>query len=397
MYISNNFFIMWHILVNSKTYRNIIFTFVWIMYFIIYYHLSYDYIIYYFTNKIIYWDYLISYFNAIIWMFTSIWIIGIFIKIFQKIVDSFFDSNREKLFFLDILYWFMSFTKYFISLFVFIYFAIVPTFVEVYLHKFYFVSIIVVVVYYITKFINKYFEKDLLKRAKLKTQSKTLFPFLNKVIVVFIWIVWVITIFDNLGYNISALIAWAWIWWLAIAFAAQKSISNIFGAINILLNKPFSIWDYVRINWVTWTVKDIWLSYLTIIDKLWHQVMIPNEVIISNNVENFSIRENRRTDFSIWVAFWTSLEKMQEWVLIIEQILNEEVEKWDIWKYRVNFDMFWEFSLNIQATYFSLLNDSIDEYVKQKEKINLEIKNRFKKAGVEMAFPTRELIIKKES
>ncbi|NVP17675.1 mechanosensitive ion channel family protein [Candidatus Gracilibacteria bacterium] len=388
---------MGHILVNSKTYRNIIFTFVGIMYFIIYYHLSYDYIVYYFTNKIIYGDYIISYFNAIIGMFTSIGIIGIFIKIFQKIVDSFFDSNREKLFFLDILYGFMSFTKYFISLFVFIYFAIVPAFVEVYLHKFYFVSIIVVVVYYITKFINKYFEKDLLKRAKLKTQSKTLFPFLNKVIVVFIWIVGVITIFDNLGYNISALIAGAGIGGLAIAFAAQKSISNMFGAINILLNKPFSIGDYVRINGVTGTVKDIGLSYLTIIDKLGHQVMIPNEVIISNNVENFSIRENRRTDFSIGVAFGTSLEKMQEGVSIIESILEEEKELGFIGKYRVNFDMFGEFSLNIQATYFSLLNDSIDEYVKQKEKINLEIKNRFKKAGVEMAFPTRELIIKKES
>ena len=166
---------------------------------------------------------------------------------------------------------------------------------------------------------------------------------------------------------------------------------------DAFLNKPFIVWDYVSINWVTWTVKDIWLSYLTIIDKMWHQVMIPNEVIISNNVENFTVRENRRTDFSIWVVYGTSLEKMNEGVNIIENILQKHLEEWTIASYRVNFEMFAEFSLNIQATYFSLINDSVVLYLKQKENINLEIKDKFKEAWLEMAFPTRELIIRKES
>jgi len=382
---------------NPRLYRNIIFTFVWIIYFILYYLLSHDYIIQYFSNKIYYWNYVLAYFNAIIWFAITVWVIWIWNKIFQYFMDKFFDKDREDFFFLDILYWFISLTKYFIALYVFIRFAILPDFFENYISKFYSVSIILVVVFYITKFINKFFEKDLAKKAKIKSQWKTLLPFVNKIIVVFIWVVWIITIFDNIGYNISALVAWAWIWWLAIAFAAQKSISNIFGAINILLNKPFIVWDYVSINWVTWTVKDIWLSYLTIIDKMWHQVMIPNEVIISNNVENFTVRENRRTDFSIWVVYGTSLEKMNEGVNIIENILQKHLEEWTIASYRVNFEMFAEFSLNIQATYFSLINDSVVLYLKQKENINLEIKDKFKEAWLEMAFPTRELIIRKES
>lgn len=382
---------------NPRLYRNIIFTFVWIFYFILYYLLSHDYILEYFSSKIYYWNYVLAYFNAIIWFSTTVWVIWILNKIFQYFMNKFFDRDREEFFFLDILYWFISVTKYFIAIYVFINFAILPDFFELYISKFYSISIILVVVFYITKFINKFFDKDLAKKAKIKSQWKTLLPFVNKIIVVFIWIVWIITIFDNIGYNISALVAWAWIWWLAIAFAAQKSISNIFGAINILLNKPFVVWDYVSINWVTWTVKDIWLSYLTIIDKMWHQVMIPNEVIISNNVENFTVRENRRTDFSIWVVYGTSLQKMNEWVRIIESILQKHVEEWTVASYRVNFEMFAEFSLNIQTTYFSLVNDSVALYLKQKENINLEIKDKFKEAWLEMAFPTRELIIRKES
>jgi small-conductance mechanosensitive channel len=58
--------------------------------------------------------------------------------------------------------------------------------------------------------------------------------------------------------------------------------------------------------------------------------------------------------------------------------------------------MFGDFSLNINATYFSLINKSYKEYIKQKEEINLEIKDQFEKASLDMAFPTQELIIKKE-
>jgi MscS family membrane protein len=380
-----------------KTYKNLLFSFVWILYFSLYFWFEQIDVWAYFLEKYKYWDYLFSYFSALISFIWVVWLLWLLNSIIKYFFTHHFEKKKFLIFFIDIFYSFLSVTKYFIWLYAFLHFAILPSFFEFYLQKFYFVSIILILTFYLTKFINKSFENDLQNKSKLKWQSKTLFPFVNKIIVVFIWIVWIITVFDNLGYNIAALLAWAWIWWLAVAFAAQKSISNVFGAINILLNKPFSIWDYVSINWVTWTVKDIGLTYLTIIDKQWHQVMLPNEATITNSVANFSVRENRRTDFSIWVAFGTSLEKMQEWVKIIEEILEIEKEINSIWKYRVNFEMFWEFSLNIQVTYFSLLNDSIDEYVKQKEKINLELKNRFKNAGIEMAFPTRELIIKKES
>gem|GEM_PF-1047616 len=87
---------------------------------------------------------------------------------------------------------------------------------------------------------------------------------------------------------------------------------------------------------------------------------------------------------------------MKEGVKIIEEILEVYKTENGISSYRVNFDAFNAFSLDIQVTYFSLVNKNYVEYLKQKEEINLKIKEQFEKAGLDMAFPTQELILKKE-
>ena len=378
-----------------RFYKNLIFTIFWVSYFLLYFSPDYVLLENYFAQKFDYSDIVFSYLTACIWFFTTIWVVWLINRAFEKIFKNIFSEKSTILFLIDFIIKFIAVSKYVLAFYVLSYFAILPETIKGIVNTTYSIMIIIIVLFFATSFVNKFFTEDLIKQSKLKALSRTLLPFINKAIIVFIWIIWIITIFDNLGYDITALVAWAWIWGLAIAFAAQKSIWNIFGTITILLNKPFKIWDFVTVNWITWTVKDIWLSYLTIRDKLWHQVMIPNEAIISTNVENFSVRDNRRTDFSIGLIYGTTLKKMERWVWIIEEILEEYIEKETISSYRVNFDMFGDFSLNIQVTYFSLINDSYKEYLKQKEEINLEIKKRFKLDKIEMAFPTQELIIKK--
>lgn len=264
--------------------------------------------------------------------------------------------------------------------------------------KVFYVSLVIVWIVLGTSLINIFFKQVLLKskRTDKLGLSKQLYPFLNKVLVIFLWVVWGITIMSNLWYDVTALIAWAGIWWLAFALAAQKSIANIFGAVTIILNKPFGIGDFISIAGLQWTVKDIWITYLTLIDKWGHSIFIPNEQIISNPVENFTKRENRRVDFSIWLIYDTTLEQLKEWVTIIENILEKYVKDEKISSYRVNFDNFGAFSLNVNATYFS--NElSLTPFLKEKEEINIEVKVAFEKAWLEMAFPTQELIIKNQS
>ncbi len=352
----------------------------------------------YITEVMLYWDIVLSYFNAIFWFFTLLWLSNIFIKIIHEIWVKITEKTLSELddIVVEFIVKFLNLSKYIWATYLWFYLAIVPKYLSKIVEQISSVLIIIIFLCLMTSMINIVFKRELIFKSKLKAVSRTLLPFVNKIIIIFLWIIWAITIIANLGYDVSALIAWAWIWGLAVALAAQKSITNVFGAITILLNKPFKIWDYVKVNSTIWTVKEIWLSYLTIIDQQGHQVMIPNENIISSSVENYTVRQNRRTDFTIWLIYWTSLDKMKSGVAIIEKILQEYVDESTLEEFRVNFDMFWDFSLNIKVTYFSLVNKDYELYLKQKWEINLKIKDEFAKAWLSMAFPTQELILKKE-
>lgn len=378
--------------------KNILFILLWVTY-LLYFFISQESSIFkIFFQHIEYGEIFLSYINAFIAYFTTLWAIGICNNYLQKFFEN-LKTHKDTEFrevFWSLLIKFIGIIKYIAALYALFSFAYTPEYINAWVDKISSILVLIILLFFLTSFINTIFEKELLFKSKLKAVSRNLLPVINKVIIIFIWIVGIITIIWNLWYNVSALVAGAGIGWLAVALAAQKSLTNVFWAITILLNKPFKIGDYISINWQIGTVKDIGLSYLTMIHQQGHQVMIPNEMIITTFIENFSVRDNRRTDFSIGLVYGTSLEQMKKAVEIIENILAKYVEENTISNFRVNFDMFWDFSLNINATYFSLINDPIAEYYKQKEQINLQIKQQFADADLSMAFPTRELIIKKE-
>ncbi len=376
--------------------KNYIFLIIWIIYFFLYF--SWNLNIYFeFINKnIIYWKYLIQLTNAFMAFFTVMWLIGAVNRIFEKIFSSLANKTKNDIdnIAVNLLVRFIRTNKYFIALYIFTKFINLPEKFSYYIDSSIYIIFLVIFIYYMTIIINILFEKILKKQTRFKSLNRNLLDFVKKVLIVWAWIIWIITILSNLGYNVTALVTGAWIWGLAIALAAQKTLSNVFWAITVLLTKPFKLGDYVRIDWQVWTIKEMWLSHLTMIDKEWYYVLIPNEKLISTNIENLTKRETRRADFSIWVVYSTSLEQLKTWVKIIENILEKYEKQWEITEdYRVWFKDFGDFSLNIKATYFSLKNDVYKEFVKQREKINLEIKQEFEKAWIEMAFPTQEIYL----
>lgn len=368
--------------------KNYLFIITWIIY-ISFYLTQKDVNFILYLKSITYWKEILSYINALFWIITWIWVLWLI----DKYIDNVFKKSKSS-HFIKIVDKMMFLFQYITSIYIWLYLAILPLKIEKVINKFFFIFVLIIFLYFITSFIDLFFKSEQAKKSKFTNISKHLFPFLSKIINISIWIIWIITIISNLGYDVSALVAWAWIWGIAVALAAQKSLTNIFWAVTILLNKPFKVWDMIILSGTTWTVKDIWLTYLTLQDRLWHQVMIPNESILTWKVENLSVRENRRTEFKIWLVYLTTLEKVKEWVSIIENILEKYASEKTIWEYRVNFDMFWNFSLDLSITYFSLLNNDYIKYLKQKEEINLEIKKSLANAKIEIAYPTQELIIK---
>ncbi|MDQ7009779.1 MAG: mechanosensitive ion channel family protein [Candidatus Gracilibacteria bacterium] len=378
--------------------KNYIFLLLGIIYFWYYFSPKYIELFDYIKSNIPYGEIILEYSNAIMAFFLILGLIGILNRIsniiFNKVAEK--TNNDIDNVFVDYLNRFVKTNKYFIGFYVFFSFLTIPDNYQLYINKFFYITFLIIFIYYITTFINVTFESVLIKRTKFKSLNKSLLSFIKKIIIVATWIIGIITILSNLGYNVTALITGAGIGGLAVALAAQKTLSNVFGAITVLLTKPFKIGDYVRIDGQVGTIKEMGISHLTMVDKEGYFVLIPNEKLISNNIENLTKRETRRTEFSIGIEYSTTLLKIKKAVEIIENILEKHVTLEEIASYRVNFDSFGDFSLNIRGTYFSIINDDYYSYIKQKEVINLEIKSEFEKAKISMAFPTQEIIIIKK-
>lgn len=339
---------------------------------------------------------ILPYLNAFIAIFTIIWIIWVTDKYLEILLThkKNTESNKYSIIFNEFLIKFINIAKYLIAVYLWIKFIKIPIELNIFFDKVFKVSFIIALLFLSNSIIKSVF-KGMTSKKAWDDLSKQVFPMLGKILSVFIWIVWILTVLWNMWYDVSALIAWAGVGWIAIALAAQKSIANIFWALSIILNKPFKIWETVRINWFTWDIKKIWLTYLELTDLTWNKILIPNETLISSSIENLTQRENRKTDIILWVVYETSLEKLKKAIKLVEDLLETYVTNLWIESYRVHFDNFWSYSLDIHITYFSLENDNIKLYFKQKEQINLEIKKLFEKNQIAMAFPTQELIIKK--
>lgn len=136
-----------------------------------------------------------------------------------------------------------------------------------------------------------------------------------------------ISILNQLGFNLSALLGAAGIFGVAIGFAAQTTISNVISGIFLLLERNFSIGDFVKIGDTYGTIDSIDLLALKIKTSENKLVRIPNEQVIKNQVVNLSFYPKRRVHFIFQVPFDVSRnekEVAQQTHSIIEAILFNE-------------------------------------------------------------------------
>jgi MscS family membrane protein len=219
--------------------------------------------------------------------------------------------------------------------------------------------------------------------------DKIVFPFLSKIIRFTIIALSVSLVLDEWGHNINGFIAGLGIGGLAFAFAAKDTLANIFGGLVIILDKPFSIGDYIKTANVEGVVEDINFRSTKIRDVDKGLVTEPNSTIANSTITNWTKRHTRRIAFTIGVTYDTSKEQLQRCIANIKNmlledknILNEGI--------LVNFDKFGPSSLDI-AIYCFTNTAEFPKFLKIKENINFKIMDILEKEGVSMAFPSTSL------
>jgi len=207
------------------------------------------------------------------------------------------------------------------------------------------------------------------------------------IINIVIWVLGLIFLFDNMGYNVSALIAGLGVGGIAIALAAQNILGDLFNYFVIFFDKPFETGDFIIIDDKLGVVEHIGLK-TTRLNSLWgEQLIFSNSYLTNSPIKNYKEMQKRRVVFTIRIAHETPLELVKK----IPGILKSIVEAQDNITFdRGHFASFGDFSLDFEVVYYVLSGD-YNMYMDIQQQINFKIYEILEEMGVAIASPTRRL------
>jgi MscS family membrane protein len=237
------------------------------------------------------------------------------------------------------------------------------------------------------------FWKQRAAEAEDKSFSEQLLPIIRKTLKVFAVVVAALVTLQNLGLNITSLLTSVGIGGLALALAAQDTLSNFFGAVVILVDKPFRVGDAIQLETVTGTVESIGFRSTQVRNLDGHQVSIPNKTVGNAIVTNISKRPNIRTLVNLGLAYDTTPEKILRAVQLLEDIYRNHPMTHDV---LIGFNKFGDSALSISVVHWwKGLN--MKEYTKGFQELNLSIKTQFDSEGIQFAFPSQTIYLKQDS
>ena len=198
---------------------------------------------------------------------------------------------------------------------------------------------------------------------------------------------------QNLGMNVTGLLASLSIGGLAVGLAAQDTLSNLFGAVAIFADKPFRVGDRILLDSIDGTVEAIGLRSTRVRNQDGYLVSIPNKNMAGANIVNVSKRPNIKTVMNIGLTYDTPSPHIERAMHIIEQIYRPHPKTADL---LVSFNKFESSSLNILVVHWWNSTD-FKEYLLGFQKLNLELKRQFDEMGINFAFPSQTVYLRQDS
>ncbi|SDN23062.1 mechanosensitive ion channel family protein [Alkalicoccus daliensis] len=221
-----------------------------------------------------------------------------------------------------------------------------------------------------------------------------LLPFVSKLIRFAIVVMALSVIASEWQYNVSGFVAGLGLGGLAFALAAQESLSNFFGGVVIITEKPFKLGDWIKTPSVEGFVEDISFRSTKIRTFEDSVVIIPNATLANEPIENWTKMGKRQITFDVNILYSTPSYKIKRCVERFEKMLYEN-ESVDNELIIVKFNTFSDSSLDIFLYFFTIPTGWV-EHMKVKEEINFRVLQILEEEEVSIAYPTRTLHMSKE-
>lgn len=231
------------------------------------------------------------------------------------------------------------------------------------------------------------FATDAYLRRHSQSLDSTVGRALSPIIRVLFWTIGLTIILDNMGFQISSLLAGLGIVGVAVGLAGQTILGDFFGYLVIIMDRPFSIGDYVSAGDAAGTVESIGLKTTRLRTISGEVIVCPNGDITKQRIANYRLMYRRGSTFTFGVAYGTEPAKVRA---IPGMVRDAAANIGNLDITRVFFTGFGDSCLNFQVA-VSVGGRDLDEAMAAQQELYLGIMERFAAEGVIFAYPTRTL------
>ncbi len=207
-----------------------------------------------------------------------------------------------------------------------------------------------------------------------------LFSFLHKSLTGFVIVVGVLVTAQNLGINITAAITSLSIGGLAVGLAAQDTLANLFGAVAVLVDKPFHVGDQIKVESNEGTVETVGLRSTRLRTAEGFVIAVPNKTMGNASITNLTRRNSIRTSMNLALPQNLPGEKVRRALALLREVYRANPHTQDV---QVSFNEFGGGKLNILIIHWWKGTD-YDHYLAGMEELNLAAKERLDAEGIEL-------------
>jgi small-conductance mechanosensitive channel len=204
-----------------------------------------------------------------------------------------------------------------------------------------------------------------------------------------LWAVVFLLALDNLGVDVTAMVAGLGIGGIAIGLALQNVLKDTFASLAIILDKPFVEGDVIAVGDLTGTVERIGLKTTRVRSVDGEQIVFGNDDLLSSRLRNFARLRERRVLLVFGLAYQTppdAIERIPAWIReIVEAQAKARFE-------RAHFKGFGASSLDFEAVYHVLVPD-YPVAMDVQQAVNLALMRRLAAARIEFAYPTPHVVV----
>lgn len=208
-----------------------------------------------------------------------------------------------------------------------------------------------------------------------------------------LWLGVLLLALDNLGYNVTALIAGLGVGGIAVALAVQNILGDLFASLSILIDKPFVVGDFLILDNYMGSVEHVGLKTTRIRSLSGEQLVFSNSDLLKSRLRNYGRMYERRVAFTIGVTYETPREHLEK----IPGILKAAIEDQQNTRFdRAHFAKYGDYALNFETVYYVLAAD-YNLYMDIQQAINLYLHEQFEALGIDFAYPTQVLHLRGEA